>query len=288
MNVLVMLCGWGGAAALAMVALGVTIQTDVGRERLRQAYAGLGAPPAAALARTPEKSPEITALEGRVRVLSADRDKLAARMANLERQLEDVTGSIQRQADEARAPGAAQAAPEPSPAMAIVAAAPSSSAPHEPVKPLQPIKTIEPINPLAMAAIYGAGTGWPVVSTPQAAPAKPAASEPVTPLPPTRLVSAPVEPPPLPKAEFGIELASAGSIDDLREHWTALKANHGPLLMGLQPLAVRERRSGGTEYKLMAGPFAHLNAAQQRCARLTEAHVACRPAKVNADNVVQR
>jgi hypothetical protein len=68
-----------------------------------------------------------------------------------------------------------------------------------------------------------------------------------------------------------------------------VKANYGPLLTGLQPIAVRERRpNGGTEFKLIAGPVAHLTAARQLCARFVDAHATCRPAKFSADQVVQR
>ncbi|MFN3656277.1 MAG: hypothetical protein ACK4UO_03345 [Pseudolabrys sp.] len=340
LNMLLHLCGWGGAAALALTALALTVQTDAGRERLRQAYiAGMsvaGAP--AAPPKAPEKDAQTLALEAQLRALTADRDGLAARMASLERHLEDVTGSIQRQAAQTLAPQPAPApavpqavasapppapavpqavasAPPPAPAVpqavasapppapaapqavasappaavAVASATPASAAAPVTVASVAPAAPLpKPIDPLAMPLILDSGAGWPAAEEPEAVlPREPDGPQAAVPLPPARFIAAPPEPAAPPRAEFGIELASAANMDALRARWTAVKANHGPLLAGLQPIAVRERRAGGTDYKLVAGPLPTLSSARELCARFAGARANCRPARINADNVVQ-
>lgn len=285
LSALIRLCGWGGGAAFAMAALAVTIQTDIGRDRLRQAYAAIGnagavvapVPPQ----RTAEKDAEIRALEAQLRTLTADRDRLAGRMASLERHLEDMTGSIQRQvAQQATQQAAAQAAkPAVSPPTVVAAAAPAT--------PAAPV-----INPLTRPAIVDGD--WPNDAEPHAHAEPEADAEPqlAVPLPPPRVIGSLAEPPPQPplppKQEYGIELGNAPTMDALRARWTILKANYGPLLGGLQPIAVRDRRPAGTEFRLVAGPLPNLAAARQLCTRFADARAACRATKINAESVVQR
>lgn len=284
LDLLLRLGAWGGTAVLAMVALAVTLQTDVGSERLRQAYIELSSSAGVTAAIPRASEAETRALEAQLRLLTADRDRLAARMASLERHLDDVTGSIARVAAEksaAQAPPAEAVPPPPQPSTPAVVAAVEPSAPPAPPPPK--------FDPLAHPAIGEAPGGWPALEDPPTEPAEAAGPQMAVPLPPPRFVTAVPEPPPLPMTEFGIELATAGNVEQLRARWATLKANHGPLLAGLQPVAVRERRPGGvTEYKLIAGPLPHLAAARQLCTRFADAHAACRAAKINANNVVQQ
>ena len=89
------------------------------------------------------------------------------------------------------------------------------------------------------------------------------------------------EPPPPPaKGDFGIDLGGAASIEALRSHWAALKANHGPLLAGLQPLAAQHpRRPSGVTDRLVAGPLPNTAEAARLCARLPAMRTGCHPAK---------
>jgi len=137
MRALWTLCGWGSAAALALLAVALTSVSDRGSERLRLAAAPPAIPEHAiaaieepaqptpksdplprqvmprqeqtavkttAIVR-PELPPEIRAeterLAATVRELAADRDKLRERLASVEQQLADVTGAIARDAREA-------------------------------------------------------------------------------------------------------------------------------------------------------------------------------------------
>jgi hypothetical protein len=94
------------------------------------------------------------------------------------------------------------------------------------------------------------------------------------PLPPARLAAAePAQP------EFGIALAGATSIDVARLQWAAVKANFGPIIAGLEPRALSERRGAATHYRLVAGPLPTYTAAARLCARIIAAHAICEPVK---------
>ena len=103
MRALWRLSAWGCAAAVALAALAITTQTEGGSERLALAFAP-GNSPALAVdmadlkRRALEKDAETKRLEAQIITLAADRDRLTARLASLERNLDDMTGSIKRQA----------------------------------------------------------------------------------------------------------------------------------------------------------------------------------------------
>lgn len=295
LSLLLRLCAWGGGATLALAAVAITIRTDTGSQRLRETYAAFGNSAVAAIPAR-EKDAETRALEAQVRALIADRERMAARMASLERHLDDMTGSIQRQtASQATSQATPNAAPTPAPQSPPIAAAPAVAATTSPPPSLARVaalpSSVPAFDPLARPVLNDTAAGWPAADEkdePQLRPDE-LEGQMAVPLPPPRFIAAPPEPPPLPKVEFGIELGSAATMEQLRARWTTVKANYGPLLTGLQPIAVRERRpNGGTEYKLIAGPVAHLTAARQLCARFVDAHAVCRPAKFDADQVVQR
>jgi hypothetical protein len=139
-----------------------------------------------------------------------------------------------------------------------------------------------------MPAATGTGASWPDTTPPK----PPAEANPAT-IPPNRLAALPPSahapaPPAPPKVEYGIELTTAPDIDTLRTRWAAVKANYGPLLTGLQPVAVHERLPGGSNYRLIAGPLMNFAAAKQMCTRFTAAGAICRPARFDPNSVVQR
>ncbi|MBI4365917.1 MAG: hypothetical protein HY543_03780 [Deltaproteobacteria bacterium] len=262
------LSGWGGAAALALGALAMTSQIEGGSERLQLAIAHISQPErAVALADVAPRLAETDAgtkrLEAQVLALAADRDRLVERLASLERNLDDMTGSIKRQA-----------------AVAPDAPATKIPAPAQFASPAPPI-----IAPLAMPAAADTATPWP--STQPAQVAAPAA----VPMPPVRVAVAPssepaAEPPRRP--ELGVDLGGAPNLDVLGARWIAVKANFGPLLTGLHPRAAHDRRPGATDYRLLVGPVPNAAAATQLCARFAAARVICRPARFDGERMTQR
>lgn len=283
------LCGWGSAAAIALASLAITTQTENGSERLQLAFAPeRPAERAIAAADVPPRvlgiDKETLRLEAQLRVLAADRDRLTARLALLERNLDDMTGSIKRQAaQEAAVPAAKPPVPS-TPSTPPQAAAPES----QPVAAPPPARAELPlIAPLAMPAHADSPANWPSTPAQQTATPLP---EPV-PLPPTRMASAPANEPmaePPRKPGIGVDLGGAPSIEVLTLRWVAVKANFGPLLTGLHPLVARVQRPGATDVRLLVGPLPNIAAANQLCARFAAARVTCRPAKFDGQQLAQQ
>lgn len=272
------LFGWGSTACLALAAAVLISQTDAGSERLRLALA-YGGEPAQAVAAIPPRTLEsdlvTKRLAAQIRELAADGDRLAERVAVLERNLDDMTGSIKQQREELAATRAAARQPPPAPP------APSKLAPAP-----APVATAPPPFNLPALAPLGTPTGestLPAFVTGKTAAAEPAATAGLVPLPAVRAAAVPVsELPPEPPATtpFGIDLGGAGSIEALRIHWAGLKANYGPLLTGLHPLVTTHpKHPAGVTYRLVAGPLANTEEAARLCARFPALRAGCHSAK---------
>lgn len=310
---------WGASAAIALAAVAFTSQTEIGAERLLLAFAPEAAPSrtvaqADVLPRDTAKDNETKRLEEQVRALSADRDRLAARIAGLEHNLEDVTGSIKRQL--AAVPTAAPAEP-PAPGPSAAAPPPVAAPPISIAAPVQPAVPI--LSPLAMPAINDSTPPWPQPARAESNPEPKDRSEsvseagghvesnsraqieekplaPVTthsvPMPPTRVaIAGPAGEPAtdtVNKPELGIDLGGARTLEILNERWAAVKANFGPLLGGLHPRFTRDHRPGSIPYRLLVGPLPNGAAAAQLCANFAAARVNCRPVKFAGSELTQR
>jgi hypothetical protein len=92
------LAAWGLAAGIALALAAAASYSDAGSRRLTVALGGSegvvqeATPPASS--RSQEPAIEIGPLIESVRSLAAERERLTARIENIERQLNDVTGSI--------------------------------------------------------------------------------------------------------------------------------------------------------------------------------------------------
>lgn len=259
---LVRLGGWAGAALLAVGLLALTAQTEIGSERLHSVLALASAQPAIAKAELPpENDAEIRRLETLVLALTDDRERLSNRIANLERKLEDTTGSIKQQ----QATLAAKvASPPPAPAMPILA-------------------------PLSMPPAAVAAGSWPAPALPPAETVTAAPAPVSVPLPPERVALVPAEEPEGPrKPEIGIDLGGAANLEVLNARWAAVKANFGPQLAGLYPRAQTTNRSGSANYRLLAGPLPNTATAAQVCAHFITARITCRTVRFEGERLVQR
>ncbi len=280
--------GWGGAATIALAAVALASQTEAGGQRLQLAVGYLSDPvrvvadlsePAGAVAPIPvhvaenqtenkaETPREIQRLAAQVRDLAADRERLTARIAMLERSLDDMTGSIKQQSEQLAKAHATAPLPVPSTPVTVPTALP-------------------PLVPLAMPAIRPYAT--PESPPPQSAETK---TETV-PVPPVRVAAAPAnEPaaePASTKVESGIDLGGAATLDALRIHWAAMKANYGPLLVGLHPLASQHpKHPSGVDYRLVVGPLPNTSEATKLCARFPVTRTGCRPAKFDGAQLAE-
>jgi len=144
---------WGVAAAAELTVVAFAGSTDVGRGRVKVAVADIREAWSPTAAKRPRM---LSADEGRrlaetVRALSADRERLLTRIAALEHDVEDVTGSIvrvqkaQRDSDKARAeePAAPQpeaVTPPAAPAQDVTSSISAPSTPSQIPMPPRPAK----------------------------------------------------------------------------------------------------------------------------------------------------
>ena len=270
LNSLLWLCGWGAFTAVALTALAIASQTETAGERFRHIFA---INESSAIARMPPRvaqlETETQRLAAQVRALTTDRDRLAGRIALLESNIDDMTGAIKKQAA-ATATALAAKVPPPTPGAPATAPPASSNPPGANV-------TIAAAETLASAAAP--------------APKADRAPPPAVPLPPARVATVSItgpDPPAARQDDFGLDLGGGASIDAVRQRWSTVKANFGPLLSGMHPLAAHDRRPGATGYRLVVGPLPNSVAASGLCAHFSAARTACRPVKFDGEPIAQQ
>lgn len=276
---------WGGAATVAVAAAVLILNADLGLDRVVQALAQPPADQKVAFDDTlikraeTQRAEENRRIDTRLRELIADRDRLSARLAALEQNFGDLTGSIKRDMAIITA-----TAPKPGTAPSV---APAESAPAP--KPETKVETKVEAKPEAKAeAKPDAKTQAAAAET-----AKPAESQPPqgagVPMPPTRMAAVP--PPATPeeprKGELGVDLGGARSMDILQARWVAVKANFGPVIEGLRPLAGYDDRPGIIPHRLIVGPLPNAAAAAQICARMHASKVPCRTVEYAGEKMAQ-
>ena len=281
---------WGGTATIAVAATILILNADIGLDRIAQALSQ--AAPDKQIAVQDELYKRVEAqrvaenrrLEERLRELAADRDKLTSRIATLEQNFGDLTGSIKRdiaavaataltnKQDPAAPPPVVAAPPVTSASVntASVMASPTPSSPRRP-EPAAAAPTVMPETP---ARTEAAPTPPPQIV--------------MVPMPPTRVAVATQAAPEQPrKPELGIDLGGARSMEILQARWIAVKANFGPLIEGLRPLAGYDDRPGIIPHRLVVGPLPNGAAAAQLCSRFAASKVPCRPTDYAGEKLVQ-
>jgi len=256
MQGLLRLAGWGAAATVALLLVVITANSSTGRDRLSVAFGGVSgtreaeaaqaqAAQAAQIARLAANENDTRRLIEIVRSLASDRERLMARVNVLERSLEDVTGSIKKQA--AATP---PVTPQPPPAAAAepppkTAAAPPQTIPAEPAPAVAPAAP-PPAPPKQVASLPPAG------SMPELEAIQPRAA--------------------------GVDIGGATSFDGLRTLWNTIAATHYDLFEGLHPIvAVRENsKSRAADLRLIAGPITDVETANRICTTLAAAKRYCR------------
>ena len=246
------LCRWG-AGAVAAVSLALLIgYSDAGMRRIALAFSnGHGSPWAQPV--QPLDNGETARLTEQLRLMISEQNRLFARLETLERNLNDLTGSIAQSAKPALAPE-------------NVAAPPA-----EFVTPPQTIPSN--VTPL---------------STPLPDPASPARQAPVV----AALAQdvTPAETSATAKVEFGVDLGSAPTVEALRTLWVAAKGKHAALLEGMRPIVtIRENaRPGSVELRLVAGPIPSAAAAARMCVAIATTGSVCQPAVFDGQRLAMR
>jgi hypothetical protein len=313
LRALLRLATWGCVAATALMLAVLSANMGTKHQALAPSTTALQVPAATVQLTTRQTEPDKAThqLSEAVSGLAADRDRLVARIASLERNLEDVTGSIKQQAAAPPASVSAQTsmhAPTTAPAPAFVpaqastpaqasvpmpasgpaprsmpalaptatapSATPSSPAPPAPRSQAQPEK--EKVTPTATAPLAATPTPPPgAIAASPSAPAAPPAAAP----PPTRVANLPEASDPEGKSrmvDFGLDIGGATTFDGLRALWNSVRNNTADLFEDLHPMvAVRENKSRGVDLRLVVGPIASSEAATQMCATLLAARRFC-------------
>jgi hypothetical protein len=88
--------------------------------------------------------------------------------------------------------------------------------------------------------------------------------------------------------DFGLDLGGGATIETVRQRWLTVKANFGPLLSGMHPLAARDQRPGATGYRLIVGPLPNSAAAAGLCTHFSAARTACRAVKFDGEQIAQQ
>jgi len=247
---------WIGLATVAVLTAVVTARTETGVRRIAtllstetpEAARTARATAQQIAARSSDQEAEYRRLNEAIRALVSDRDRLVARVGALERNLDDVTGSI--------APAARAPAVQLPPAGAVVPPAGTSLT----VAPRMPLQT--------PPAIPQAASQSPAPSSPNRVSAGHLATGNTGPLDSVAT-----------KTDFGIDVGGNTSVDGLRTLWTSLKAAQPALFDGLRPvIMVRDGpKPGSIELRLLAGPLANAGVAARLCAALSAAGQTCQP-----------
>jgi hypothetical protein len=246
MRALWRLASWGTAAALSLILVVVVARTETGSGRIATAMASPSKDvPAVQVARSPQAEAEAKRLAEAVRTLTADRDRLAARVGTLERNLEDITGSIRRQAAA-------------TPNQTATAATGTTNTPAPMREAAITPNAVQAIKPQS-ATTAAPPTEAKVETGPQTAPSGDGAET--------------------AKHEFGIDVGGAVNQDGVRALWNSTRGAHATLFEGLHPVvAARENtRTKAKELRLIVGPVETMETANRLCTTLTAARRYCQP-----------
>lgn len=270
---------WGGAAASALLVAVLASRSDAGAQRIAGLFSIRGDRSQVA-AQPFDAETEAHRLAEAVRGLNAENQELKSRLAAVEHNVDDITGSVARQIEVIKE---IKPVPPPAPVPA------SSHAMLPAAAPLPKAALAEP------AAAAPAPAPAPVQGG-AAAPGPPHAGAPA-PVAPAPHVAAPAPNPAAldPNAEspaalvpqYGVDIGSAVSIQVLRAHWLGIRSAHAQLFDGLMPVVMLREvpHTGRVELRLVVGPLANAEAAATLCTALAPYRLSCQPTMFSGQHV---
>lgn len=271
---------WGGAALAALVLALIVGRTPLGSARLSHIFSSTHEPQvvAAVPASTKAETEELHELARQVARLAADRERLQERLTSLEHDFEDLTGSIKAVT---QANAAAHNAPAP---MAEKEKMPEKVADKEKVANKE--QKLSPLPQPAAPTVVPVPASTTTTPPPAASAAAPSKDE--VPMPQARVASAPPAITPesvMATDQFGIDLGGGANTEALRERWAMLKANFGPLLIGLHPRAAPHQHKGVTDYRLVLGPLSSFGVAVRLCNKFNNGRAPCHAARFTGADI---
>ena len=232
---------WGVAAVGTLFVAVLATRSEGGAQRLAAAFSSPRGTRAQLAAAHPfDARAETQHLAAAVRDLTAENSQLKSRLASVEQNLDDVTGSVTRQIEAVKAQ--------------------TTWPPDATPVPLTPALIASITNPATPAP---AGLAAPLPSPPQTVPAQPAAPGDASGASPT---------------EYGVDIGSALSIQVLRARWLGVRSAHAQLFEGLAPTVVLKEtpQARRVELHLVLGPLADQAKAAGLCAALAPYRLYCR------------
>ena len=249
---------WAAAAACALLIAVLAGRNEAGAERIASVFSSGHREARVAAAEHPfDAKAETRRLADAIHDLGAENAQLRTKLAEIEQNMNDITGSVTKQ-------------------IAAVKAAATGPWPAE-AKP-------EPITAADIASIMApaAGLETPAPSPPQTSPvsAPPAEPQASTDLPP-------IAPPPVKPHEFGVDMGNALSIQVLHARWLGIRSAHAQLFAGLTPtVTLREiPKTKRIELHLVVGPLASSAAAARLCLELAPYRLYCHPTVLESGRV---
>jgi hypothetical protein len=238
--------GWGLAAMAALFVAVLSSRDDLATQRVGALLLSFNLMPAQPAAPKFDAESAARQLAKALHGLVEDRDRLATRLASLERDMDDRTGSIKNQIEAVRT-AKTEAPPWP------------DNAPPVPMTPADIAAMVKPVSPAPAAAAAN-----PPPSGPPAAAADPS----------------PADVSPSTATAYGADIGTALTMKALHARWSGLRAAHPALFDGLQPLVSLKQnpRTNRTELHLVVGPYSNADAAAQFCDFVLPFHLACQPA----------
>jgi len=249
MRSLARLGSWGAAAAGALLIAVLAMRSDAGARRVAGALNADAQTATQLAARRQELETETKRLVESVRTLSSDRDRLLARVTVLERNLEDVTGSVGR-----------------------IGNAQNAAAQSSPLPPVQLPQGPSVITSLSVPPTVTAFPSARIATAHSAARGSAPAPDSVATV-----------------TDFGVDIGGGPTIESLRDLWVSAKGTHGSIFDGLRPvISVRDGKPGTAELRLVVGPLSNASAAAKICASLAASGWTCRPAVFDGQRLALR
>jgi hypothetical protein len=203
----------------------------------------------------------------------------------LERNVDDITGSINRQnAAKQAVPQASQGGQTAQPAqMSQGSQASQEGQSNQAGQGNQAAQTSTPWPSEPAPTLTTPDTIVAAVTPVVPPPAGIASALPPSPLTPD---PAAASPPPAPAA-YGVDLGGGRSAIALRARWAGIHAAHPQLFEGLEPVAAARQatKTRPAELRLIVGPVTSPAAAAQLCASLVPFRIFCRPASFGGDHL---
>jgi hypothetical protein len=252
---------WGATTASALLIAVFATRSEIGLQKVADVLAAVSGGSTAAIqpvtvktqvvTRASDSEAETRRLSDAVRTLASDNGRLEARIAAVEHNMDDITGSVTRQIEAVKAetvnPWPADMTPTPATPAAIASmVTPVLPPPDGITRPL-------PQNSASPPSIHVSERAPESIPAPELAASPP--------------------------REYGVDIGNGLSVAALRARWAGIHSAHPQLFAGLLPIVTLREvpHTNRVELRLVVVPLANAKAAAQLCTSLASIHVTCQP-----------